>query len=219
MLAEQLISRDIIPLKTSDTGEEALSIMSDYYVRHLPIVNNEQLLGLLSEEDILSEDVHEPVGAYTLSVTRPYVRRDDHLYEVMRLMAEHELTLIPVVDEQNNYLGAITLADLLHYFARTTTFTEPGTILVLEVDRRDYSLAELARLIESEGAAILSVYLSSKPEASLLEVTIKVNTLDTRHIAATLERFNYQIKGRFGEAEYYDALQERYDALMNYLNI
>lgn len=219
MTAEQITSKKIIPLKTSDTGEEALSIMSDYHVRHLPIVNNEQLLGLLSEEDILNEDVCEPVGSFTLSIARPYVRRSDHIYEVMRLMAEHELTLIPVVDEQNNYVGVITLTDVLHYFARTTPFTEPGTLLVLEIDRRDYSLAELARLIESEGAAILSVYLSSKPESSLLEVTIKVNTLDTRHIAATLERFNYHIKGRFGEMEYYDTLQERYEALMNYLNI
>ncbi len=219
MTAEQLISTEIIPLKTSDTGEEALSIMSDYFVRHLPIVNNEQLLGLLSEEDILNEDVHEPVGAYSLSVSRPYVRRSDHIYEVMRLMAEHELTVIPVVDEQGNYLGAITLEALLHHFARTATFTEPGSILVLEMDRRDYSLAELARLIELEGATILSVYLSSVPATTKLEVTIKVNTLDIRHVVATLQRFDYYIKARFGESEYYDALQERYEALMSYLKV
>ncbi|MEM9921476.1 MAG: CBS domain-containing protein, partial [Bacteroidota bacterium] len=71
MIAGNLLSQDIVPLKTSDTGEEALSIMNDFYVKHLPIVNNKQLLGLLAEDDVLNHDVQEPVGSFRLSMSRP----------------------------------------------------------------------------------------------------------------------------------------------------
>jgi len=93
MTAQQLISDSIIPLRTSETGGTALGIMNDFYVRHLPIVNDKQLLGLISEEDILEHDAHEPVGSFQLSLIRPYVKYNDHLYEILRLIAEYHLTL------------------------------------------------------------------------------------------------------------------------------
>ncbi|NNE29268.1 MAG: CBS domain-containing protein, partial [Saprospiraceae bacterium] len=64
MIAGSIISHDVVPLKTSDTGSEALAIMAEYYIQHLPIVNNEQLLGLISETDVLDHDVEEAVGSY-----------------------------------------------------------------------------------------------------------------------------------------------------------
>ena len=99
MIAANIISNDLVPLRTSDTGDEALVIMGDFYVKHLPIVNNRQLLGLVSEDDILEHDVTQPIGSYQLSLQFPYLRKEDHLYEAMRLIAEHELTVVPVVDE------------------------------------------------------------------------------------------------------------------------
>ncbi|MBR9920444.1 MAG: CBS domain-containing protein [Bacteroidetes bacterium] len=221
MIATDIISNDLIPLRTSDTGDDALSIMSDFYVKHLPIVNDKQLLGLLSEDDILENDVSEPVGSYHLSLQYPYVRMDDHLYEVMRLIAEFDLTVIPVVDEKENYIGMISLQDLLNYFAQTGSFTEPGGIIVLEMHRRDYSLSEIARLVESEQAAILSAFISSTlgPDQSLVHVTIKVNRQQTNTIVATFQRFGYEVKATFGEREMLDDLKERYDSLMSYLNV
>ena len=100
MIAENLISDAIIPLRTSDTGSEALSIMSEFYVRHLPIVNREELLGLISEDEILDYDAGEAVGSYRLNLQHIFVRVTDHLYDVMRLIAEYHLTAIPVVDDQ-----------------------------------------------------------------------------------------------------------------------
>ena len=117
MIAGNLLSRDIIPLKTSDTGEEALSIMNDFYVKHLPIVNNEQLLGLLAEDDVLDHDVGEPVGSYKLSMSRPYVYENDHIYEVLRILSEYQLTVIPVIDAEENYQGLISQEDLIRFFA------------------------------------------------------------------------------------------------------
>ena len=220
MKAESLVSTGIIPLRTSDTGEDALEMMSEFYVRHLPIVNDKQLLGLISEDDILNFDVNEPVGSYSLSLIRPYAKANDHIYELMRLLADYQLTLIPIVDEEGNYVGVVTQEDVLIFFAKSGSFTEPGSILVLDLLRRNYSLAEMARIVESENAQIISAFITShSSDSSRIDVTIKVNRQNVQSILATFERFDYDIKASFNELEYLDSLRDRYDALMNYLNV
>ena len=219
MTADMLISDSIIPLRTSDTGDEALAIMNEFYVRHLPIVNNEQLLGLVSEDDILNNDVEEAVGSYSLSLPHAYVRQKDHLYEVMRLMAEYQLTVIPVIDEQLNYCGLITLEDLLRSFAEAGSFREAGSIIVLEMSKVDYTMSEIARIVESEGAVILSSFITTAIDSNRIDVTIKINRQNIHNILATFERYDYQIKASFNEGEYMDTLKERYDSLMTYLRV
>lgn len=219
MTAETLISDEIIPLRTSDTGEEALGMMDDFYVRHLPIVNNKQLLGLISQDDILNYNAVEPVGSYSLSMVRPYASGKDHIYELLRLLAEYHLTLIPVVDEEENYFEVVTLETLLLHFAQTASFSEPGSILVLEMSRRDYSLAEIARIVESESASILSSFITSNLESTRVDITIKINRQNIQSIIATFGRYDYEIKASFNEADYVGSLQERYDGLMSYLNV
>lgn len=219
MLAKEIISDELIPLRTSDTGEEALGIMDDFYVRHLPIVNNRQLLGLLSEEDILNQDTEEPIGSYHLSFPGRYVREDAHLYEVMAHMAEFHLTVVPVVDSENNYSGLITLEDALHYFAKTAVFSEPGGIIVLEMSKRNYSLSEIARIVESENAIILSAIVTTSPGSDQISITLKLNRNDIQSVLATLERFEYHIKATFQEDHFAESLRDRYESLLNYLNV
>src|SRR6185295_19709170 len=118
MKASELISKNIPSLRTSDTGATALRLMSEYHVRHLPIVNENQLLGLISEEDILNtQGVEEAIGSLPLSFMRPFIKDHEHLFEVMKVAAEFRLTVIPVIDNDENYLGVITRDDLLNYFA------------------------------------------------------------------------------------------------------
>lgn len=219
MIAETLMSDSIIPLRTSDTGDEALAIMNEFYVRHLPIVNNEQLLGLLSEDDILNNDVEEAVGSYSLSLPHACVRQGDHLYEVIRLMAEYHLTVIPVIDEQHNYHGLITLENLLRSFAEAGSFREAGSIIVLEMTKPDYAMSEIARIVESEGAVILSSFITTTIDSTRIDVTIKINRQNILSILATFERYDYQIKASYNESEYIDTLKERFDSLMSYLRV
>ncbi len=219
MIAEELITNSIVPLRTSDTGEEALGIMAEFYVKHLPIVNNTQLLGLVSEDDLLNHDPEDPVGAMDLSLFRPYVKAADHFYEVLRMLALHHLSVIPVVDEEDNYMGLITLEDVLQYFSRLGGFADPGSVIVLETSRRGYSLSEIARIVESENAAVLSAFVTTSIDGSTVEVTIKINAQNDNAILATFERFGYDIKASYREEEYGDVLRERYDSFMSYLNV
>ncbi|MEL6924123.1 MAG: CBS domain-containing protein [Bacteroidota bacterium] len=189
MIAGSLYTRNIIPLRTSDTGREALSTMNEFNVSHLPIVNNEQLLGLISEDDIVNNNIDEAVGSYQLSLHKYYVNEQDHIYEVMRLLGEYQLSVIPVVDVENNYLGLIFQDDLLEFFANAASFSEPGAIIVLEMNRRDYSLSEISRIVESENAAVLSAFVTSNLQTGIIDVTIKVNRQEIQSIIATFEAF------------------------------
>jgi acetoin utilization protein AcuB len=220
MLAKQLITDGILPLKTSDTGRVALSWMEDFRVMHLPIVNNEGFLGLISEFDIYSfNDFDEAIGNHQLSLTKSYVYDYQHLYDVMSLMQQNQLSLIPVVDSNENYLGSITLQSLLDYFALSLSVVEPGGILVLEMSSADYSLAEISRIVESNDAKILSVFITTDPDSTRLEISLKLNRIDLASVMQTFIRFNYNIKAAFNERNDQDDLRERYDSLMNYLNI
>src|SRR5690606_10866548 len=148
MIARELISQLIHPLRTSDTGEQALTYMHVYHLKHLPIVNNEQLLGTIAEEDITTHTLSEAIGSYDLSLSRAFVHDTAHMFEAMSVMADNKLTAIPVVDDKDNYLGLITLEDLIQYYARSFSFAEPGGIIVLELHRANYSLAEISRIVE-----------------------------------------------------------------------
>lgn len=220
MIAKQLISDGIMPLKTSDTGRTALEWMEDYKVMHLPIVNNEGFLGLISELDIYSfNDFDEAVGNHNLSLVKPFVSEYQHIFEVMKLMHQHHLTLIPVVDKNENYLGAITLSSLLDHYAISLSVNEPGAIIVLEMSVNDFVLSEIARIVESHDAKVLSFYLHSEKDSTRMEVHLKLNRKEIGAIIQTLIRFNYNILGSFSEDYDDEDLRERYDSLMKFLNI
>jgi signal-transduction protein with cAMP-binding, CBS, and nucleotidyltransferase domain len=219
MIASELISDLLTPLMTSDTGEEALTLMSVNHIKHLPIVNDKILLGVISEEDILSNDLDEPIGSYDLTFSRTFVYENEHLFEIMSRMAESNLTTIPVIDFKENYKGLITQERLLQFYASSFSFTEPGSILVLETSKMQYSLAEISRIVESENASILSSFLTSEPNSTSVLITLKINQQEINHLIKTFQRYDYYVKGSFTEKEYIDGLKDRYDSLMAYLNV
>ena len=220
MYARDLVS-DLIPvLKTSSTGNEAIRLMEEARVTHLPIVNNESFLGLISEEDIYDFDqLEQPIGDHKLSLLRPFVFEHQHIYEVIRLMGEENLSVLPVLDQNHNYQGAVLIHDLLKHFSTLSAASHPGGIIVLEVNQNDFVLSEIARIVESNDAKILSLYVQSHSDSTKLEVTLKLNRMDLAPVLQTFNRFNYIITATFTEGEYTDDLRERYDALMRFLNV
>ncbi len=219
MIAKDLISQTVLPVQTSDTGKEVLQQMKVYHLRHLPIVNHEQLLGVVSEDDVLIHAENDAIGTYRLSFLRPFCFENEHLFEVMTKMGRMQLTIIPVIDKKENFLGVITMEDLLQYFANHFSFAEPGSILVIETSRKHYSLSEIARIAESDDIIILSSFVNAIPDSHRVYVTLKLNRQDIQSLKSSLERFGYEISATFSEAEYHDGLKDRYDALMTYLNI
>jgi acetoin utilization protein AcuB len=221
MIAKELIS-DLIPvLHTSDSGRKALHFMETFRVSHLPIVNNKEFLGLISDSDIYNlSTTEEPIGNYSLSLFSPFVFEDQHIYEVIALASKLKLTIIPVLNRENEYLGSVLLSDLAGWFSMLTGVGQPGGIITLVVHINDYSLSEIARIVESNNARILSVYIFNHEGSFVTDVTIKVNTTEITSILQTFERYNYRVRATFMEDdELSKMLVTRYEEFMKYLNI
>ena len=220
MFAKDLTDDTILPVKTSDTGALALTMMDEYKVSHLPIVNNTDFLGLITEDDIYTNNhFDDPLGTHILSMNRPFVNENQHVFEVVKIFAELELTLLPVVDAKENYLGVISKKKLIEEFSEITAVKSPGAILVLEISVNDYSLSEIAQIVESNDTKILSTYITSHPDSTKMDVTIKLNRNDIAPVLQTFNRYNYIVKGIYAEPEVNDDLNDRFDALMKYLSI
>jgi acetoin utilization protein AcuB len=220
MVSKDLISEAIPSLKTSDLGQTALNWMEIFKISHLPIVNNQDFLGLISDTDIYDMNhPEEPIGNHTLTLFKPYVDSEQHIFEVIGLASRLKLTVVPVLDNKNHYKGVITTNDLIRHIAGLSSLDQPGGIIVLELTERDYSLSQIAQIIEGNNVKVLSMYITSPPESTKLEVTIKVNTRDMTSVIRTFERYNYDVKTWISDNDSADNFySERFDHLMKYLN-
>jgi len=220
MLARELISDVVTALKTSDTGTSALSWMEVFRVKHLPIVNHREFLGLISDSDIYDlNDPDEPVGNHNLSLQKPYVKEEQHIYEVIELMSRMELTLVPVLNQEKQYLGVITQEDLTRKFAHLSAMQQPGGIIELEMLQHEYSLSQISQIVESNNGRILSLYVAASDDNSRLRVTLKINLTDLTSILETLNRYNYSVVSSHLNSEDLDEFyQERFDGFLKYLN-
>lgn len=221
MVAKDLISEIVPALKTSDTGQTALNWMEIFRVSHLPIVNNQDFLGLISDTDIYdTNQPEEPIGNHPLTLLKPYVTTEQHLFEVVGLASRLKLTLVPVLDSNNHYKGVITTNDLIRHIAGISSLDQTGGIIVLELIERDYSLSQIAQIIEGNNVKVLSMYITSPPDSTRLEVTLKLNTTDLSSVIKTFERYNYDLKTWITSDDSMDRFySERFDLLIKYLNM
>lgn len=220
MLAIELVADIIPPVSTADSIQKAVDRMVEFRIRHLPIVNDSQFIGLLAEDDLVEQpDYQAPVGEVTLSLINPYVLEDQHIYDVIRVFYERMLTVVPVLNDKSKYMGLISVNALTEYFAQLTAVSQPGGIIVLEIDNKNNSLAHMAQIVESDNAQIFSSYIRTYPDSTRMEVTLKVNKQDISAILSTFLRYEYTIKATFNHSSEIDNSRDRYDSLMNYLNL
>ncbi|MVN20923.1 CBS domain-containing protein [Mucilaginibacter arboris] len=220
MVAAELIS-DIIPtVKITDTVEKVYLLLAEFRVNELPVVEEDQFLGLITEDDLI-EITDEGLRVSSLSVLKPhiFVRENQHIYDVIRMFQGQHLSILPVLDMKNNYLGLIHINNLTDAFATITAAVEPGAIIVLEIDNRDNSMAQMAQIVESDKAQVLSSYIRSFPDSTRLEVTLKINKKEVSVILASFNRYDYVVKAVYNQAQVDDDSMNRYDLLMNYINL
>ncbi|MGQ0827132.1 MAG: CBS domain-containing protein [Bacteroidota bacterium] len=220
MIAKDLITDEIPPLKTSDTGLMAINWMDEFKVSHLPIVKGHEYLGILSDTDVLDLNItDQQIGKSKLSLIRPFVLESQHIYEVIKMISNLKLTVLPVLNEHQHYIGLIPATAILHQFAILAATREPGGMIVLEMNVHDYSLTQIAQIIEGNDAKVLSCYVNSLPDSTKIEVTLKINKEDLSGILQTFYRYNYTVKASFHQSEFSEDMKKRFDSFMNYINI
>jgi CBS domain-containing protein len=221
MTAKQLITSHVIPLKPTDTGVFALIQMEEARLSHLPVVDGTDLLGVISDKEILAEaEASHEIGQFKIILTRVFGTEDQHVYEVLKLFSQNNLSMLPVLSDKNRYLGAIIQPTLVQAVAEVMGVTNPGGVIVLEINEKDYNLAEIVQIVQSNDARILSCFVSSHPDSTKLELTIKVNRIEIGPLLQAFFRLNIVVTASWSKEDHYnEGLQDRFDALMNYLSI
>lgn len=220
MLAKEYISSVIPVLHPLDTAARALRLMNEYHLSHLPMVVDNIYLGLIEETDILDwDDPDSLLENLHDRHFRPAVQENEHFLEALKLCNEFKLSAIPVINKKEEFQGVIPFENLLHGLSQFNDFKEPGALLVLEMEPKDYTLSEIARIAESNDISILGMHTWNDPATGKLEVLIKTNRHDLQALIATFERFSYTVTRHFGEEEEEGMLKKNYDLFINYLNM
>lgn len=194
--------------------------MEEFKVSHLPVLKNGNFVGLISESDILDKkDLDHSLDVLFDHLPRPYVGENAHVFEVLNKMYEHKISVLPILDEEEHYIGCTSVHQLMNLIANTSSIKEAGGIVVLEMNKHDYSLAKIAQIVEGNNARILSTYIMSSMDSTKIEVTLKISEIDLSRIIRSFERYDMVVKASFQRSTDADDLQNRYDALMNYLNM
>jgi len=220
MLAIDLISDEIPPLKVNDKVKNGLHWMEEFKVTELPLIDNGKFLGSISEEELLNHGNPDALlKDLTHKLQEVFVFQHQHIYEVIANISQFKLSVIAVLDKNKNFIGIIDLPMIMSKIANLTAMKDPGGILQLELNINDYSLAEISNIVESNGAKILSSYIYTHDDSKKMDVTIKVNISDLSAIIQTFERYNYQVAAFFHKSTMEDDIKKRYDAFVHYLNI
>ena len=219
MQAHRLISSTIQSIHPDEDGKRALELMNLYRVNHLAVVKNDFYLGVISDKEIMNwASTEEYIEEHLPNLASPHVLHSQHLFDIIEVLEQNNLSVVPVLDNDQQYQGVITNRKLLYTIANSAAIQSVGGVLVLQMNNNDYSMTEIANIIESNDTKILSSYVISKKDSTKMELTIKLNKTDITAIIKDLERYEYNVKASYKEEDPNTDFLERYEQLMRFLN-
>lgn len=221
MIAQNLISEVVPCIRPSDSGQKALDWMEIFRISHLAVVDGKRLVGLISDQIIYDLNIADKlVGNFADHLLSPHVHDNQHIYEVFSAISVLKLSAVPVLDLHHEYMGVITAFDLAQKFADLVAVNGPGGVIVLELNAINYSLSQIAQIVEGNDAKILSLYITQDTESKLMTVTMKINVVDLSAIIQTFVRYDYDIKAVYMDDSIIQNLyDDRYDQLMKFMSI
>jgi len=220
MLAVELNNNNIPQLQLQDTVAKALQLFSDFKVSHLPVVAEEKFVGLISEEDLLdANNKNMLIELLQKDFILASINENDHFLQAVNISNQYQTNIVPVINFEKELVGTIsgqTLLKTLGYFSGSQ---EIGGIIVLEMERNQFAISEISRIVESNEATVLHLNTTIQPETGLLRVTIHINKKELSAVVAAFERYEYDVIYYFGEEKFENEIQSNYRHLMNYLDI
>ncbi len=220
MLTIELINNNIPRLRLKDTVSKALRLISDFRVTHLPVVKDEKFLGLISEDDLLDQEQAKlPMELLQDFFIHASVHDNEHFLNAVTCSNQFDTTVVPVINEENDLVGVITTTDLLKTIGNFAGTNEIGGIIVLEMERNQFAISEISRIVESNDATILHLNTTVHAVTGMLTVTLHINKKEIAAIVATFERYEYDVIYYFGNENFENEIHSNYRHLMNYLDI
>jgi CBS domain-containing protein len=219
MLSSQLIHTTFPVLHLFDKVSLALQLMDDYDVTNLAVTSEEKFVGIISKEELLYSDETVSLAALQEQFVVKFVKATEHFMSVVKLATEHNISLVPIVNDEMEIVGCVSAKEILAALNSFVGNEEPGGIIVLEVDKRNFSFGEMSRLVETNDAYITQLNTMVEATTGLVLATIKISKIEISDIVATFQRYDYSVRYYFGEEQYTNELKDNYNHLMAYLNI
>ena len=220
MISHKLIANEISAVSLEDSGALVLSLMNEFKVSHLPVISKNTFLGIISEDDIINmKDDTEKISVISNNLSKDFIDVEKDVYEVIDKIHSNKPTLIPLLND-GKYLGSITIHSIISALASITAVKEGGGMIILALKKQNYQMSEIAQIIESNNAKILSSYITEHYDSDKLTVTLKLNIQNLNAIVQTFERYKYIITAHFEPTNQNtnNTISDRYDSLMRYLN-
>lgn len=218
MFAYNLTQNNYPSITLHDKATVALQLMDDYDVQHLCIVNNKKFIGIISKNDLLDAGKYAIISSLQQNFIQSSVKTNAPFTEVLKTFTQTGLTIVPVIDNNKQLVGIITQQQFLKTLAEIMNVNEEGAVIILEVDKKNFSVGEINRLVETNDAHITQLNTLAGNENTLL-VNLKINRTEVSDIVATFQRYDYSVKYFFGEEYYNNQLQENYNHLISYLSV
>jgi CBS domain-containing protein len=218
MQLQDFIINDIKPLKPNDKISDAQLLFNQLTYSHIPILNDEVYIGCISENDAYCFQKVKLISDCTYAIEGFYVRPTTNWLDVLEAFAQNDSNIMPVLDENNKYLGYYELNDIIHLFNETPFFSEPGGILIVEKGINDYSFSEISQIVESNDAKLLGAFVS-KMDGDLTQITLKIGNTSLNQVIQTFRRYSYNIVSGHEDDSYIESLKERSQYLDKYLNM
>lgn len=220
MIAVDLIHDDIPLLNLSDDISTAITLFDDYKLYQIPVFEASKFLGLIDEEIVLNAPPKSKIKDLKKHFRKEEVLSEKNLFDVLYFFKKGDLCVLPVVDKNNNYLGCIHEKILLLKLCEILKVQTPGGTIHLEINIVDYSLAQIAQIVEGNGARILSlVCLPNSSSSKLMEILIKINQEELSGIIQTFQRYEYKIIASSHKNIHKEGLNDRLESFIRYLNI
>ncbi len=218
MDTEVYIINDVGPIDVSLKVKEVQSVFNQLAYTHIPVERDGQYLGCVSENDIYCFENSKPLSDFQYALEPFHVLADTNWLDVLEAFAVHKTNIMPVLGEDNRYLGYYELGDIMSLFNNTPFLNENGGIIVVEKGIKDYSFSEVCQIVESNGVRIFGAFISEMKDGTV-QITLKVGHSGMNSIVQTFRRYNYVVVSHHEEDKFIEDLKERSQYLGKYLNI
>ena len=215
----EYISKDIEPLNIIDKITKAQKLFEQNKFSHLPVVDNNSYCGLIARQTIEFTDFKDKKLISLKNQFQIFYAADSaDWFEVLQNFATFNSNLIPVLNNDKEYIGYYELDDFLNLFRCTPFLHEEGVILVISKNINEYSFSEITQIVESNNATLFGAFIS-KIENDEAQIVLKLSIHDINNTLLSFRRYNYRILNDFKKDKYLDELNERSEYLQKYLNI
>lgn len=213
------ILKEIKSFRQNDSVKKAQKVFKNYPITHFPLVENGKLLGSFAEDDIQTiENREKELGTYSHLLNSFFTDEKANVLELLKIFADNNTTIIPVLNKDKNYIGYYDLCDVLDVFSTSPFMLDQSETLIVEKLELEYSMSEVSQIVEANGAKLLGLYISEK-QNDFVQVTLKIVSDEINEIIQTFRRYDYKIVSTHQNDIYLEDLKNRSEYLQKYLEM